>query len=95
MNVRAKFRCQSVEQSTGGPVEGLRYTASGTEPSGVLTWPRTYRFAAQYDPTVPEDQRYAAATPIGELRIQVDNPNVAFEPGKSYYLDFTPVEEPS
>jgi hypothetical protein len=62
-----------------------------TAPGG----PRTYRFGAMYDPAVPEDQRYAKYTPSGELRIQVDNPAVAFEPGKEYYLDFTPVEQPS
>lgn len=55
---------------------------------------RTFRFAAEYDTTVPEDQRYAKYTPSGELRIAVDNPAVEFEPGRSYYLDFTPVEQP-
>ncbi len=39
-----------------------------------------------------EDGRFTQATPWGELRMNVDNPNAAvqFEPGKSYYLDFTP-----
>lgn len=55
---------------------------------------RTYRFAPVYDPSVPEDARYARYTPIGELRMQVDNPAVTFEPGRDYYLDFTPVETP-
>ena len=54
---------------------------------------RTFRFSAEYDTTVPEDQRYAKYTPSGELRISVDNPAVAFEPGTSYYLDFRPVEQ--
>lgn len=92
MTVRAKFRCNSVEQSSNGPVETLRYASGKTEPSGVFTWPRTYRFSPQYDASVPEDQRYAMASPMGELRIQVDNPAVSFEPGAQYYLDFTPVE---
>ncbi|HLP66756.1 MAG TPA: hypothetical protein VK181_04480 [Rhizobium sp.] len=41
-----------------------------------------------------EDGRFTKATPWGELRMNVDNPNAAiqFEPGKSYYLDFTPVD---
>ncbi|MGW9025934.1 hypothetical protein ACWGQ5_17360 [Streptomyces sp. NPDC055722] len=90
---RAKFRCHSVEQSTSGPVEVKRYTGAAPEPTGVMTWPRTYRFTATYDTSVPEDQRYAQATPSGSLHIQVDNPNVVFEPGQSYYLDFTPVDE--
>lgn len=54
---------------------------------------RTFRFAAEYDPSVPEDERYARYTPSGELRIAVDNPSVEFEPGRSYYLDFTPVDQ--
>ena len=39
-----------------------------------------------------EDGRFTKATPWGELRMNVDNPDAAiqFEPGKSYYLDFTP-----
>ncbi|WP_327587024.1 hypothetical protein OHA25_08435 [Nonomuraea sp. NBC_00507] len=53
---------------------------------------RTFRFSAEYDADVPEDRRYAKYTPSGELRIQVDNPNVSFEPGTSYYLDFTLVD---
>lgn len=93
MAVRAKFRCTTVEQSTSAPVEVKRYQRPGEEPSAYLTWPRTFRFMAVYDLNVPEDQRYAQATPSGTLQIQVDNPAVSFEPGKDYYLDFTPVEE--
>lgn len=52
-----------------------------------------YRFAAQYDESIPEDQRFTRYTPSGELRMTVDNPNVRFEPGRQYYLDFTPAEE--
>jgi len=96
-SVRAKFRCSSVEQSSSDPTEVQRYNPASreVEPSGQITWPRTFRFTAVYDPDVPEDVRYAQATPVGELRIQVDNPSVIFEPGRSYYLDFTPVDEPA
>ena len=76
MAVRAKFRCNSVEQ--------FDTTGSGM---------RSFRFSAVYDDGVPENERYAKYTPSGELRIAVDNPNVTFEPGKSYYLDFSSVEE--
>lgn len=79
--VRAKFRCGSLE--TYAP-------ADIGDPQG----PRTYRFQAAYDASTPEDQRYAKYTPSGELRITVDNPAVVFEPGRQYYLDFTPVEDP-
>lgn len=76
--VRAKFRCMSVET----------FSTSVAAPDGQ----RTYRFSAEYDESVPEDQRYARYTPMGSLSITVTNPAVLFEPGKSYYLDFTPVE---
>lgn len=89
---RAKFRCNSVEQCTEQPVEVTRYVGAGEEPAVDLTWPRTYRFSAQYDSTVPEDERYARYTPSGTLKITVDNPAVVFTPGKDYYLDVTPVD---
>lgn len=50
-------------------------------------------FAPIYDTTIPEDQRYATATPSGELWMSVDNPAVAFELGEYYYLDFTPITD--
>lgn len=64
-------------------------TAYGTEGA------RTYKFQAAYDQNVPEDQRFAKYTPCGSLEICVDNPNVVFELGASYYLDFTKVEQAS
>jgi hypothetical protein len=50
--------------------------------------------APQYDTTIPEDQRFAKATPSGELTMHVDNPAAAeqLKPGRAFYLDFTPVE---
>ncbi|WP_406168863.1 hypothetical protein [Streptomyces sp. NBC_00996] len=91
--VRAKFRCHSVEQSSSEPTPVLRYLpGGGTEPTEEMSWPRTYRFHALYDTSIPEDVRYAKATPSGQLSIAVDNPTVVFEPGKSYYLDFTPAD---
>lgn len=53
---------------------------------------RNFRFQAVYDDSVPEDQRYARYTPSGEVRITVTNPDVSFELGASYYLDFSPAE---
>lgn len=81
MPVRAKFRCQFETYKKWGPGDGQAT--------------RTYEFMAVYDPDVPEDQRYAKASPSGSLTIQVDNPAVSFEPGKSYYLDFTEADETS
>ena len=49
----------------------------------------------RYDRSIPEDQRFAKATPSGDLRMQIDNPDVIelMKPGKSFYIDFVPVEE--
>ena len=50
------------------------------------------KFTAQYDDTIPEDRRFARATPQGAFEMQVDNPAALarFELGKSYYFDITP-----
>ena len=52
------------------------------------------RLAAQYDPSIPEDQRFMEATPTGELKFYVSNPAVigGFTIGKNYYVDLTPCE---
>lgn len=50
-------------------------------------------FRCQYDPSLPEDQRFSKYTPNGEFRMQVDNP-AALEQltlGGDYYVDFSPV----
>lgn len=78
MPVRAKFRCNTEIHKKWGP-----------DDSQVA---RSYEFMAVYDPAVPEDQRYAKASPSGSLTIQVDNPDVTFQPGRQYYLDFTPAD---
>jgi hypothetical protein len=54
---------------------------------------RTVRFQAMYDASLPEDQRFAKATPSGSVEITVDNPAAQFELGADYYLDFTKVEQ--
>jgi hypothetical protein len=53
---------------------------------------RTLRFDAIYSPDIPEDQRYAKATPTGTLEMRVDNPSAQFTVGAFYYLDFVPVD---
>ena len=52
--------------------------------SEISMWP-------EYDSAIPEDQRYAKATPSGSLTMSVDNPPAEefFELGKTYYLDFS------
>lgn len=41
-----------------------------------------------------ENARFTKATPWGEIKLGIDNPAALeqFEPGKSYYVDFTPAE---
>ena len=41
------------------------------------------------DSATPENRQFTKYTPSGVLEMHVDNPNIVFEPGKSYYLDFT------
>jgi len=55
---------------------------------------RTIKLAPVYDESIPEDRRFAQATPSGELTMYVNNPAAieALPLGKFFYLDFTPVE---
>ena len=54
-------------------------------------------FRTVYEPDAAKDTenaRFTKATPWGEIRLGIDNPAALeqFEAGKSYYVDFTPVE---
>lgn len=53
---------------------------------------RTLTFRAAWDPTIPENERFNKATPCGELKMVVSNPDVQPEIGQYFYLDFTPAE---
>lgn len=81
MRVRARFVLQTIEE-----------TKWRKEDVGS----KTFVFQAQYDTSIPEQARFAKATPSGQLRMQVDNPGAIeqFELGQAYYLDFTPVPPP-
>lgn len=50
-----------------------------------------YTFQPQYDTETPEDERFSASTPSGEIRLLVTNEKVSYELGKAYYFDSTPV----
>ena len=52
------------------------------------------KLSPQYDNNIPEDQRFAKATPSGEFWMQVDNPSAAeaLELGKTYYIDISAAE---
>ena len=66
-----------------------------TMSQGAGSSARSLKFTPQYDPTLPEDQKFAKATPSGELSMYVDNPAALaqLELGKAYYLDLTPVPD--
>jgi hypothetical protein len=55
------------------------------------------KLEAVYDPSLPEDVRYAEATPTGTIVMYVNNPSAveALELGKGFYVDFVPVAEDS
>ena len=54
-------------------------------------------FRAQYDASIPEDQRFQSATPNAEATFQIDNPAALeqFKMGECYYVDFTPAQPPT
>lgn len=47
--------------------------------------------APQYDESIPEDQRFAKATPGGEFSMFIDNPAALdqLKLGKAFYIDLT------
>ena len=49
----------------------------------------------RYDSKLPEDQRFAEATPCGKLELTVTVPAVieALQPGKVFYLDLVEAPE--
>ena len=62
--------------------------APSVEPLGKPTLPR-------YDASIPEDQRCISEPPTGKLVMIIKSPEALeqFQVGKTFYLDFTPVEE--
>ncbi len=74
--VRGKFCVQSIK----------RFSYSQTAAEVTLS--------AVYDDGTEENRRYAKATPSGDIRMVIDNPPAleAFALGKTFYVDFTPVE---
>jgi hypothetical protein len=51
----------------------------------------TVYLGTQYDPEVPEDQRFATATPSGYMQMLVTNPVVLdqLKVGQVFYVDFS------
>ena len=85
MGVRAKFVCNSVKPYSyddGKTVAGKNIT---------MTAAIAY---CEGGVRKDENESWSAATPSGNISIHISNPAAfdQFEEGKSYYLDFTPVE---
>lgn len=81
MNVRAKFCCNS-ETRTQATRQNPETHA--WELLTVSTW--------KFSPVTSgsqENKEFFASTPGGSLEIYCVNPDVKFELGKEYYLDFT------
>lgn len=51
------------------------------------------KLAARYDLSIPEDQRFYAATPSGDISITFNTPRAveALVPGAKFYVDFSPL----
>ena len=78
--MRAKLRVSGVDPYEGG--ENLTFSAV----SKIDGYP---------DDGSDENNTYATFTPMAELKMTVNNPNLLgkFEIGQEFYVDFTPAEK--
>lgn len=84
MQVRAKFTCNSVRK-----YKDTRWD-NGQPKSGFLYEYEFYPVTGNPH-TSDENKSFFASTPSGSLKMSAVGDNL-FEPGKEYYLDFTPAE---
>jgi len=86
--VRAKFMLTEVTES------GYGYTDKDGKKVVTKNAGKKLVFQPQYDTSIPEDQRFAQATPSGRFEMLVDNPAALaqLEIGQQYYFDITPAE---
>ena len=61
------------------------------DPNGL----KTIVLHAVYDDGIPENQRFAQATPSGTVEITINNPPASdvFKHGQEFYVDFSPIEK--
>lgn len=82
MAVRAKFKVQSIQDSTdqAGKVHGRRVTLT----------------PVYSDDPAHENRSFWQATPIGSIDMWINNPAAfeQFEQGAEYYIDFTRADGP-
>lgn len=89
MSVRAKFRCMDVTKSYSRTDEnGVDVFHYGVRMLPVLYGKKGFH-------GVPENAVFYAATPSGEIVMQVVAESAAdqFRPGKSYFVDFTEADD--
>jgi hypothetical protein len=79
MTVRAKMKCYAVQPLQSG------------DPNETMV---EIRMIPDYSSDDPENKTWSKYTPCGEVRLFVTNPDAIkhFDPGKFYYIDFTPAE---
>lgn len=53
------------------------------------------KLTCEYDPSIPEDQRFYDATPSGSIEMNVNNPAALAQLtlGAKFYVDFTPITQ--
>ena len=79
MTIRCKFMVTGIAEPD----------YQGETPAKVVT------LSTQYDPTIPEDQRFTKWTPTGTLTFTCTNPAVLaqLKCGDLYYLDLVPINQ--
>ena len=93
-----EYEAITSQEWTEYPPNPDRRLGGGPEPKlykqVFLANAQNIRLAAQYDPSIPEDQRFMEATPTGEIKLYISNPAVlnGFRIGTNYYVDLTPCE---
>jgi hypothetical protein len=77
--VRAKMKCYAVDRMKDGKPD---------------TTCAEIRMMAVYDDGDPTNKSWSQATPSASVTMFVTNPAAieAFEPGKNYFVDFTPAD---
>lgn len=53
---------------------------------------KTVKLEARYEQSIPEDQRFYDATPVGSCEMLINNPAAVeqLKLGQHFYMDFTP-----
>lgn len=81
--MRAKFRIGSIQRQ-----------GSGAQAQEIITMHAVSKSSPYGEDGLDEDNTYARYSPAGSLSLTVANPALIgkFNPGETYYLDFTPVD---